>query len=157
MKQNRQKINKWWRIFDTACVERHDPLQLYPKSENSYSKCSKLKLHVSLPGWPEKNHSQTTWSGKRQEIWDGQGTTYFVGCIKGLHKWTKPRGCIGKDLSYTNGDKESEIFLYTNEINGQKKTCPKQPRREKKTGNLGRERHSLLGWLHKRFAQVNKT
>ena len=33
-----------------ACVERHDPLQLYPKSENSYSKRSKLKLHVSHRG-----------------------------------------------------------------------------------------------------------
>ena len=37
-----------------ACVERHDPLKLYPKSESSYSKRSKLKLHVSRPGWPEK-------------------------------------------------------------------------------------------------------
>ena len=37
-----------------SCVERHDPLKLYPKSESSYSKRSKLKLHVSRPGWPEK-------------------------------------------------------------------------------------------------------
>ena len=43
-----------------ACVERHDPLKLYPKSESSYSKRSKLKLHVSRPGWPEKDLSQTT-------------------------------------------------------------------------------------------------
>ena len=32
---------------------------------------------------------------KKQEIWGGKGSAYFVGCIKGLLKWTKPRGCTG--------------------------------------------------------------
>ena len=72
MKQNRQKINKWWRIFDTACVERHDPLQLYPKSENSYRKCSKLKLHVSLPGWPEKTSPKQPRRGKDKKFGTGK-------------------------------------------------------------------------------------
>ena len=55
-----------------SCVERHDPLKLYPKSESSYSKRSKLKLHVSRPGWPEKDLSQTTSLGKDNKFGVGK-------------------------------------------------------------------------------------
>ena len=55
-----------------------------------------------------------------------------------------------------SGDKKSEICLYTNQIYGQKKPV-RSNLVGKKTGNLGREQHSLLRWVHNRPAQVNKT
>ena len=50
--------------------------------------------------WAYQGGQKKTWPKQprweiRQEIWGWQGTTYFVGCIKGLQKWTKPRGSTG--------------------------------------------------------------
>ena len=41
------------------------------------AKVIKLKLHVSVPGWPEKKPAPKNPIGKKgQEIWDGLGTSY---------------------------------------------------------------------------------
>ena len=44
------------------------------------AKVIKLKLHVSVPGWPEKKPAPKNLEGKReQEIWNGPGTSYVPG------------------------------------------------------------------------------
>jgi len=42
------------------------------------SKVIKLRLHVSVPGWPEKTCPKKPRREKKkgQEIWDGPGTSY---------------------------------------------------------------------------------
>ena len=40
------------------------------------AKVIKLKLHVSVPGWPEKTCPKKPEGKKGQEIWDGPGTSY---------------------------------------------------------------------------------
>ena len=44
------------------------------------AKVIKLKLHVSVPGWPEKKTTPKNLEGKKgQEIWNGPGTSYVPG------------------------------------------------------------------------------
>ena len=62
------------------------------------SKVIKLKLHVSVPGWPEKTCPKKPRREKGQEIWDGPGTPnvprqdsiYIYIYINRLLKITKP-------------------------------------------------------------------
>ena len=56
-KQEAKIANKYWRILDMAWESRHKPTHFNDsqKMNIATSKVIKLKLHVSVPGWPEKN------------------------------------------------------------------------------------------------------
>jgi len=50
---------------------------MYEKMNIATSKVIKLKIHVSVPGWPEKKPALKNPVGRKgQEIWDGPGTSY---------------------------------------------------------------------------------